>query len=64
VLARVRPGSIILLHVWHPPWAASLAALGPLVDSLRARGYRVGPVRELLPERAVGAAAGMGAAGP
>jgi peptidoglycan-N-acetylglucosamine deacetylase len=49
VLERVRPGSIILLHVWYPSRATSLAAIGPLVDSLQARGYRVGPVRELIP---------------
>lgn len=48
VLARVRPGSIILLHPWYPSRRTSLAAVGPLVDSLRARGYAVGPVRDLL----------------
>jgi len=48
VLDRVRPGSVILLHIWYPSRATSLAAVGPLVDSLQARGYRVGPVRELL----------------
>lgn len=48
VLSRVGPGSIVLLHVWYPGRAASLAAVGPLVDSLHARGYRVVPVRELL----------------
>ena len=48
VLERVRPGSIILLHVWYPSRRTSLAAVGPIVDSLRARGYAVGPVRELL----------------
>ena len=48
VLARVRPGSIILLHPWYPVRATSLAAVGPLIDSLHARGYRVGPVRDLL----------------
>jgi len=50
VLDRVRPGSIILLHIWYPSRGTSLAAVGPLVDSLHARGYRVGPVRELLPK--------------
>ncbi|HEX6050538.1 MAG TPA: polysaccharide deacetylase family protein [Gemmatimonadaceae bacterium] len=48
VLERVRPGSIILLHVWYPSRATSLAAVGPMIDSLRNRGYEVGPVRELL----------------
>ena len=48
VLDRVRPGSIILLHPWYASRATSLAAVGPLIDSLRSRGYEVGPVRDLL----------------
>jgi len=48
VLARVRPGSIILLHPWYASRATSLAAVGPLIDSLHARGYQVGPVRDLV----------------
>jgi peptidoglycan-N-acetylglucosamine deacetylase len=48
VLERVRPGSIIVLHAWYPSRRTSLAAIGPLVDSLKARGYRVGTVGELL----------------
>ena len=48
VLERVRPGSIILLHPWYPSRATSLGAIGPLIDSLRSRGYEVGPVRDLL----------------
>jgi peptidoglycan/xylan/chitin deacetylase (PgdA/CDA1 family) len=48
VLARVTPGSIILLHPWYPSRATSLAAVGPLIDSLHARGYVVGPVRDLI----------------
>lgn len=48
VLDRVRPGSIILLHVWYPSRATSLAAVGPLIDSLHARGYVVGTVRDLM----------------
>lgn len=48
VLERVRPGSIILLHPWYPVRATSLAAVGPLIDSLHARGYEVVPVRDLL----------------
>ena len=47
-LDRVRPGSIILLHVWYRSRATSLAAVGPLVDSLEARGYQVGAVRDLM----------------
>ena len=49
ILDRVQPGSIILLHVWYPSRRTSLAAAGPLVDSLKARGYSVGPVRDLVP---------------
>jgi peptidoglycan/xylan/chitin deacetylase (PgdA/CDA1 family) len=48
VLEGIEPGSIILLHVWYPSRATSLAAVGPLIDSLQARGYRVGPVRALV----------------
>lgn len=48
VLARVRPGSIIILHPWYRSRATSLAAVAPLVDSLHARGYRVVPASELL----------------
>jgi len=48
VASRVRPGSIILLHPWYASRATSLAAIGPLIDSLHARGFRVGPVRDLL----------------
>lgn len=48
VLSRVRPGSILLFHVWYPSRATSRAALAPLLDSLHLRGYRVVPVGELL----------------
>ncbi len=48
VLARVGPGSIILLHPWYRSRGTSLAAVRPLLDSLQARGYRVVPLRELL----------------
>jgi hypothetical protein len=48
VLARVRPGSVVLLHPWYASRATSLAAVGPLVDSLHARGYRVTTAGELL----------------
>ena len=48
VLDRVRPGSIIILHPWYPSRRTSRAAIGPLVDSLHARGYRVVPVGRLL----------------
>ena len=48
VLDRVRPGSIIILHPWYASRRTSREALGPLVDSLHARGYRVETVRTLL----------------
>jgi peptidoglycan/xylan/chitin deacetylase (PgdA/CDA1 family) len=48
VLDRVRPGSIVLLHPWYPSRRTSLAAVGLLLDSLRARGYHVGTVGDLL----------------
>ena len=51
VLARVRPGSIILLHPWYPSRATTRAALPILIDSLGARGYRLTTVGALLGER-------------
>jgi len=48
VRERVRPGSIILLHVWYPSRGASRAAVPALVDTLRGDGYRFGTVSELL----------------
>ena len=48
VLDRVHPGSIILLHPWYPSRRTSREAIGPLVDSLHARGYRVETVGTLL----------------
>ena len=48
VLERVRPGSIILLHPWYSSRRTSRAAIGPLVDSLHAHGYRIVSVGQLL----------------
>ena len=48
VLDRVKPGSIIILHPWYRGRRTSREAIGPLVDSLHARGYRVETVRTLL----------------
>ena len=48
VLQHVQPGSILLLHVWYPSRAASRAALGPILDSLQARGYHMVSVGQLL----------------
>lgn len=47
-LERVRPGSIILLHPWYDSRRTSREAIGPLVDSLQARGFRVETVGALL----------------
>lgn len=49
-MARVRPGSIILLHVMRGQ-DASRAAVGPLVDRLQAEGYRLVTVSALLRHR-------------
>jgi peptidoglycan/xylan/chitin deacetylase (PgdA/CDA1 family) len=45
---RVRPGSIVLLHVWWSSGDASRAAIPMIVDSLRTDGYRFLTLRELL----------------
>ncbi|WP_280460917.1 polysaccharide deacetylase family protein [Nocardia carnea] len=47
-LDRVRPGSIILLHTMFGSGAASRAAIGPIVEKLRADGYRFVTVSELI----------------
>ncbi|WP_187683553.1 polysaccharide deacetylase family protein [Nocardia wallacei] len=47
-LDAVRPGSIILLHAMYQP--DSLAAVTPIVDGLRARGYRFVTVSQLIGE--------------
>jgi peptidoglycan/xylan/chitin deacetylase (PgdA/CDA1 family) len=47
-LARVRPGSILLLHPWFGSRAPSRKALPVLIDRLQADGYRLVTVRELL----------------
>ena len=48
VVERVRPGSIILLHVWYSSRATSRAAVPLIVDRLHAKGYRFVTVGELL----------------
>ena len=48
VLGRVHPGSIVILHVWYPSRATSLAAVAPLIDSLHIRGYEGVTVGRLL----------------
>ena len=51
VLDRVQPGSIVLLHPWYPSGAPTRAAVPILIDSLRARGYEIATVGELLASR-------------
>ena len=51
VLTHVRPGSIILLHPWYANRGATRAAIRPIVDGLRARGYQLVTVSELLRNR-------------
>ncbi|MFN2155349.1 MAG: polysaccharide deacetylase family protein [Anaerolineae bacterium] len=51
VLDHVRPGSIILLHVWYNSRATSRRAVPRLVEKLRAKGYRFVTVGELLAQR-------------
>lgn len=48
VLERVRPGSIILLHVMYPGREISRRALADILVGLQARGYELVPVSELL----------------
>jgi chitin deacetylase len=52
VLERARPGSIILLHPMYKGREATRAAVGPIIDGLRARGYTFVTIDELLKLRA------------
>jgi peptidoglycan/xylan/chitin deacetylase (PgdA/CDA1 family) len=47
-LPRVRPGSIVLMHPWFEGREPSRRALPVLIDRLRADGYRLVTVRELI----------------
>lgn len=51
VLERTRPGSIILLHAMYEKRRATRAALGPIVDGLKARKLELVTVSELLARR-------------
>ena len=51
VLSHVRPGSIVLLHPMYNGREATRAAIGPIIDGLHARGYRLVTVNELLASR-------------
>ena len=53
VLAQVQPGSIILSHDGGGPRAETLAAYPSIIDRLRARGYRIVTIPELLGFRPV-----------
>lgn len=48
VLEKVRPGSIIILHVMYDSREPSRQALPAIIDGLRTRGYRFATVSELL----------------
>jgi peptidoglycan/xylan/chitin deacetylase (PgdA/CDA1 family) len=52
ILARVRPGSIILIHPMYRANAPARAALPLVLEGLRQRGYRAVTVSELLKDRA------------
>lgn len=51
VVERVRPGSIVLLHVMYDSRAESRKALPWIIDRLRERGYTFVTVSELLRSR-------------
>jgi peptidoglycan/xylan/chitin deacetylase (PgdA/CDA1 family) len=53
VLAQVRPGSIIVSHDGGGPRGETLAAYPAIIASLRARGYRLVTIPELLGFRPV-----------
>jgi peptidoglycan/xylan/chitin deacetylase (PgdA/CDA1 family) len=53
VLAQVQPGSIILSHDGGGPRAQTLAAYPSIIDGLRARGYRIVTIPQLLGFRPV-----------
>jgi len=54
---RVRPGSIVLFHIWYPERSASRAAVPLLVRTLRDRGFRFVTVGQLLSKKWVQAGA-------
>lgn len=53
VLAQVQPGSIILSHDGGGPRGETLAAYPSIIDRLRARGYRIVTITQLLGFRPV-----------
>ena len=48
VLANVRPGSIIILHVMYPNRRESMKSVKMIVEGLRAQGYSFKTVSELI----------------
>ena len=53
MLAQVRPGSIIICHDGGGPRGQTLAAYPGIIAKLRARGYRIVSVLEMLGYRPV-----------
>ena len=53
MLAQVRPGSIIISHDGGGPRGQTLAAYPGIIAALRARGYRIVTIPELLGFRPV-----------
>jgi peptidoglycan/xylan/chitin deacetylase (PgdA/CDA1 family) len=53
VLAQVRPGSILISHDGGGPRAQTLAAYPSIISALRARGYRIVTIPQLLGFRPV-----------
>jgi hypothetical protein len=53
VLEQVQPGSIIISHDGGGPRAQTLAAYPTIISDLRARGYRIVTIPELLGFRPV-----------
>jgi len=51
VLAKTRPGSIIILHVMYQSRETSRKALPAIIDGLKSRGFRFVTVSELLAMR-------------
>ena len=48
VLEHVRPGSIILLHIWHDSRHTSRAAIPMIAEALQGKGYRFVTISELV----------------
>ena len=51
VLANVRPGSIIILHVMYPNRRESLKAVKQIIEGLKAQGYTFKTVSQLIASR-------------